>query len=59
MNIFTRIKNNMEYTYYRKLGDKAISKMQEHVNDADDREFKKWANIGLCSLRKCYEIPLK
>ena len=59
MNIFVRIKNNLEYTYYRKLLDRALIEMKKHENDKDDREWKKWANVGLNSLKKCDEIPLK
>lgn len=59
MNIITRIKNNLEYAHHRKIRDKAIAKMKEHVADADDLEFKKWANIGLESSKRCLEIPLK
>lgn len=58
MDINTRIKNHFKYAYYRKLRDKAIAKMEEHKNDADDTEFKKWANIAMSSLNRCIEIPL-
>ena len=59
MDIITRIRNNMKYAYHRKLADKAITKMERHRDDSDDREFKKWANIALNSLTICMEIPLK
>ena len=59
MNIFTRIKNNLEYYRYSKLSDKALVEMQKHLNDADDTEFKMWGNIGLLAFKKCMEIPLK
>lgn len=59
MNIITRVKNNFEYAYYRKLRDKAIVKAEKHINDEDDHEFKKWAKLGLKYLRKCLEIPIK
>lgn len=59
MNIFARIKNNLEYAHYRMMREKAVAEMEKHQFDADDQEFKKWAKIALDSLNKCLEIPLK
>lgn len=59
MNFYTRLKNNFKYAYHRKLMAKAIAKMEEHIHDSDDREFKKWGNIALNSAQICIEIPLK
>ena len=59
MNIFIRIKNNLEYAYYRKLRDKALIEMEKHEKDADDSEWRKWAIIGLDSLKKCDTINIK
>ena len=59
MNIFTRIKNNVQYAYYRKLSDVAIANMKKHVNEESSTEFKKWAKIGFNSLMKCLEIQIK
>ena len=57
MNIFTRIRNNIEYAYYRKLWDKSISEMIKHCED--DLAFRKWAEISFECWKKCHEIQIK
>ena len=59
MDIFTRTKNNIKYAYYRKLWDKALTKMKEHEGDADQTEWKKWAKISLKCMNVCVLTPLK
>lgn len=59
MNIFTKIKNNVEYAYYAERRKRAIRNVLKHSNDADDREWRKHMKIALDSIAKCCEIPIK
>lgn len=59
MNKVTRFINNVRYAYNRVRRDWALDKMKEHINDADDVEWKKYAKIAVTSLKKCLEIPIE
>lgn len=57
MNIITRIKNNIEYAYYRKLREKAVIEACKNINN--DSEFIKWVDIHRKCIEKCSIIPIK
>lgn len=56
MNIITKIKNNIEYAYYRRLREKAVIEAGKNMNN--DLEFTKWVDIHRICVKKCLEIPL-
>lgn len=58
MNIFTKTKNNLTYSYYRKQREKAFVETKKHLKDSDDTEFRYWTNQYLKYCKKCLELSI-
>lgn len=56
MNFLMKLKHNFEYAYYRNISYACVLKMQEHANDKDATEWKKWAALGLKYTAKLLEL---
>ena len=56
MNILERVKNNVEYAYYRRIRSKSLRMMEKYEDDIEQWNY--WAERGTEALKKCAEIPL-
>ena len=56
MNIFTRIKYDVQYAHYGRVWKNANKMMRKHTSDEDDSEFRKWADVASECCRKQTEI---
>jgi hypothetical protein len=58
MNIFTKIKNHVEYAYYRKLYDVSTERMLKYGREQNEMERRKWEKNAVKAFTKCMIIPL-
>lgn len=58
MNIFRKVKNNVEYYKWSKIREKSFKKAEEHMDDEDDRIFRYYAARLDLALMKCEEIEI-
>ena len=58
MNIFKRVKNNVEYAKWRKIREKSLAEATLRLFDEDDTEFKYWVAKHNLAVKKCNEIDI-
>ena len=58
MKLYNKVKNNVEYYKWSKIRKESLDKMNKHLEDEDQTEYKFWYAQYLLALKKCREIEI-